>query len=153
MLRYFPIISNLNRINNRGSCRKGSHVYFLLQVFWVILLFDINVVLMLPWWPDITIVQSDITVVVPWQLSTGSIHDYPFLILPPSGYSIWGTENWSGPTFHTFTCNIFNLTHFNVVTLRALRADKFSLFKHAIMVSILVFCHGNNKVINYKLWT
>ncbi len=36
-----------------GSCKKGSHVYFLLQVFWVILLFcqvvllsDINVVLM-----------------------------------------------------------------------------------------------------------
>ncbi len=25
-----------------GSSEKGSHVYFLLQVFWVILLFDIN---------------------------------------------------------------------------------------------------------------
>ncbi len=39
-----------------GSSKKGSHVYFLLQVFWVILLFcqivllfDINVVLMVPW--------------------------------------------------------------------------------------------------------
>ncbi len=32
-----------------GSSKKGSHVYFLLQVFWVILLFDINVVRMLPW--------------------------------------------------------------------------------------------------------
>ncbi len=32
-----------------GSSKKGSHVYFLLQVFWVILLFDINVVQMLPW--------------------------------------------------------------------------------------------------------
>ncbi len=32
-----------------GSSKKGSHVYFLLQVFWVILLFDINFVLMLPW--------------------------------------------------------------------------------------------------------
>ncbi len=32
-----------------GSSKKVSHVYFLLQVFWVILLFDINVVLMLPW--------------------------------------------------------------------------------------------------------
>ncbi len=42
-----------------GSSKKGSHVYFLLQVFWVILLFcqiDINV----------TIVYSDITIVVPW---------------------------------------------------------------------------------------
>ncbi len=39
-----------------GSSIKGSHVYFLLQVLWVILLFcqivllfDINVLLMLPW--------------------------------------------------------------------------------------------------------
>ncbi len=61
-----------------GSTKKGCHVYFLLQLFWVILLFDINVVLMIPWWPDVTIVQSDITIVVPWQLSTGSIHDYLF---------------------------------------------------------------------------
>ncbi len=60
-----------------GSSKKGSHVYFLLQVFWVILLFDINVVLILPWSPDVTIVLSDITV-VPWQLSTGSKHDYLF---------------------------------------------------------------------------
>ncbi len=32
-----------------GSSKNGSHVYFVLQVFRVILLFDINVVLMLPW--------------------------------------------------------------------------------------------------------
>ncbi len=32
-----------------GNSKKGSHVYFLLQVFGVILLFDINVVPMLPW--------------------------------------------------------------------------------------------------------
>ncbi len=32
-----------------GSSENGSHVYFLLEVFWVILLFYINVVLMLPW--------------------------------------------------------------------------------------------------------
>ncbi len=30
-----------------GSSKKGSYVYFMLQVFWVILLFEINVVLML----------------------------------------------------------------------------------------------------------
>ncbi len=59
-----------------GNRKRISHVYFLLQVFWVILLFDINVVLMLPCWPDVTIVQSEITIVVPWQLSTGSKHDY-----------------------------------------------------------------------------
>ncbi len=43
------IVSNSNRIPSRGSSKKGSHVYFLLQFFWVILLFDMNVVLMLPW--------------------------------------------------------------------------------------------------------
>ncbi len=43
-----------------GNSKKGSHVYFLLQFFWITLLFDINVDLMLPWWPDVTIV-------VPWQ--------------------------------------------------------------------------------------
>ncbi len=65
-------------------CQWCNSQYFLLQVFWVILLFcqivllfDINV-LMLPWWPDVTIVQSDATIVVLWQLSTGSIHDYVF---------------------------------------------------------------------------
>ncbi len=59
-----------------------------------LLLFDINVVLMLPWWTDVTIVESDIIKVVPWQLSTGSKYDYLFCYCPPSGYSVWGTENW-----------------------------------------------------------
>ncbi len=75
-----------------GSSKNGSHVYFLLHVFWVILLFcqivllfDINVVLMLPRWPDVTIVQSDVTIVVSWQLSTGSIHDYLFCYSPLVG--------------------------------------------------------------------
>ncbi len=68
-----------------GSSKKGSHVYFLLQVFFVILLFDINDFLILPWWPDVTMVQSDITIVVPWQLSTGSKHDYLFWYCPLVG--------------------------------------------------------------------
>ncbi len=50
------ILSTSNRIPT-----VGSHVYFLLQVFWVILLL----------------------IVVPWQLSTGSKHDYLFLLLLP----------------------------------------------------------------------
>ncbi len=62
-----PILSTSNRI---PTSKKGSHVYTQLQVFWVILLFDINVVLMLQWWPDVTIVQPDVTIIVPWQLST-----------------------------------------------------------------------------------
>ncbi len=70
-----------------GRSPKGSDVYFLLEVCWVIqlfcqivLLFEINVVLVVPWWPDVTIVQSDITIVVPWQLSIGNIHDYLLLM-------------------------------------------------------------------------
>ncbi len=78
----FRILSTSNRIPTRGSTKKGSHVYFLFQLFWVILLFDINVIFTLPWWPDVTTVQSDITIVVLWQLSTGSIHDYLFCYCP-----------------------------------------------------------------------
>ncbi len=38
---------------------------------------------MLPWWPDVTIVQSDVTIVVPWQLSiSGCIYDYLFCYWP-----------------------------------------------------------------------
>ncbi len=47
-------------------------------------LFDINV-LMLPWWTDVIIVQSDVTIVVPWQLSTGSNHHYLFATAPLMG--------------------------------------------------------------------
>ncbi len=73
-----------------NSCTLVCVLYFnsQLQVFFVILLFDRNFVLMLPWLPDVTIVQSDVTVVVPLQLSTGSTHAYLFLLLPPSGYSV-----------------------------------------------------------------
>ncbi len=39
-----------------------------------------------------TVVQFDKTIVLPRKLATGSIHDY-LLLLPPSGYSIQGTEN------------------------------------------------------------
>ncbi len=57
-----------------GSCKKGSHVYFMFQVFWLIILF----------WSNCTIVwyKSDVTIVVPWQLSTGSKHDYLFTTTP-----------------------------------------------------------------------
>ncbi len=59
--------------------KKGSHVYLLLQVFWVILLFCHKCC------SDVTIVQSDIKIVVPWQLSTGSKHDYLFCYCPLLG--------------------------------------------------------------------
>ncbi len=37
---------------------------------------------MLSWRSDVTIVQSDVTIVVPWQLSTESMHDYLFCYCP-----------------------------------------------------------------------
>ncbi len=78
----------------QGDSRiKGIHVFLLVQVFWVILrfsqlelLFDINVVLIPPSWLDVTIVQYDVTILVPWQLSTGSIHDYSFCYCALVGY-------------------------------------------------------------------
>ncbi len=68
-----------------GSSNKGSHVYFLLQVFWVMLLFCKKCC------SNATMVtlchnsKSDITIVVPWQLSTGSIRDYLFCCCPLVG--------------------------------------------------------------------
>ncbi len=40
---------------------------------------------MLPWRPDVTKVQSDVTIVVSWQLSTGSMHDYLLCYCPLVG--------------------------------------------------------------------
>ncbi len=48
-------------------------------------------------WHQVTMVASELhlyqTILLPRKLETGSIHDYLFLLLPPSGYSIWGTEH------------------------------------------------------------
>ncbi len=76
-IRYGIISVILSTSNRIPTTKKGSHVYLLLQIFcvkllfWPILqLFDINVVLMLPWWPDVTIVQSDITMTMSIFYST-----------------------------------------------------------------------------------
>ncbi len=71
-----------------GSSRKVSHVYFLLIVAMVLLLWHQIVLL----WDQVTMVAREQhlyqTIVLPRKLATGSIFDYPFLLLPPSGYSI-----------------------------------------------------------------
>ncbi len=64
------------------------------------LLFDINVVLMLPWCPDVTIAESDIIIVVPWQLPTGNKHDYLLCYCPLVGILFEVLR---------ITCNTFNL--------------------------------------------
>ncbi len=72
-----------------GSSKKSSHVYFLLIVAMVLLLWRQIVLL----WHQITIVASeqhlyqtivqfDKTIVLPTKLATGSIHDYLFCYCP-----------------------------------------------------------------------
>ncbi len=74
-----------------GISKKGSHAYFLLQVFWVIV-----------WYKHC----SDVTIVTWCHNSTIRCHNsstmatinrkytwLSVLLLSPSGYSIWGTEN------------------------------------------------------------
>ncbi len=77
----------------------------------------------LPWWPDVTIVQSDVTIVIPWQLSTGSIHNY-LLLLPPNGYSIWGTEN-----------SVFSLTSLYPSIFKILLCIAMVLLKNLLSIS------------------
>ncbi len=101
-----------------GSSKKCRHVYFRSPVFWVILLFcwivllfDINVVMILLWWPDVTIVQSHVTIVVPWQQSTGSIHDHLFCYCPLVGilFEVLRISSMSNfcKTETTFSCNLY----------------------------------------------
>ncbi len=77
----------------RGSINKGSHIYVLLIVAMVLLLWYQIVLL----WHQVTMVASEKhlyqTIVLPRKPASGSIHGYLFLLLPPNGYSIWGTEN------------------------------------------------------------
>ncbi len=72
------IRSTSNKIPLVDSNKKGSHVNFLLQVFWVILLFYQIVLLSYKCCSGVTIVQSDVTIVLPWQQSTGNKHGYLF---------------------------------------------------------------------------
>ncbi len=114
VLKLFVITDELDRFSvpwieypPGGSIKTGSYVFLPVARFLgnTIVLSNSTIVwykcffLMLPWffwWHDVTIVQYDITIVVPWQLSTESIQDY-LLLLPPIGYSIWGTENCNDP--------------------------------------------------------
>ncbi len=83
-----------NRIPTRGgSSKKNSHVYFLLIVTMVLLLWH-HIILL---WHQVTMVVSEQhlyqTIVLSRKLATGSIHDYLFATAP-SGFSICHTENW-----------------------------------------------------------
>ncbi len=77
-----------------GSSKKGSHVYFLLIVAMVLLLWHQIVLLS---WHQVTMVVSELhlyqTIVFPRENLQQEVYMTTFLLLPPSGYSIWGTEN------------------------------------------------------------
>ncbi len=68
----------------RDSSKKGSHVYFLLIVAIVLLLWQIVLL-----WHQVTIVTSEQhlyqTIVLPRKLATGSIHNYLFCYCPLVG--------------------------------------------------------------------
>ncbi len=68
-----------------GSSKKGSHVYFLLIVAMLLLLWHQIVLL----WHQVTRVASEEhlfqTIVLPRKLATGSIHDYLFCYCPLVG--------------------------------------------------------------------
>ncbi len=55
-------------------------------------MFDINV-LILPCWPDVTVVQSDVNSSTMATINRKYTWQ-PVLLLPPGGYSIWCTENY-----------------------------------------------------------
>ncbi len=68
-----------------GSSKKGSHIYFLLIVAMVLLLWCQIVLL----WHQVTMVASEQhsyqTIILPRKLATGSIHDYLFCYCPLVG--------------------------------------------------------------------
>ncbi len=84
-----------------GSSKQGSHIYFLLIVAMALLLWCQIVLL----WHHITmvaseqhlyqtIVQFDKTIVIIQKTCNRKYTWRPFLLLLPSGYYIWGTENY-----------------------------------------------------------
>ncbi len=76
-----------------GSSKNGSHVYFLLIVAMVILLWSQIVLL----WHQVIMVGIRTTFISHNSITQKTCNRkytwLPFLILPPSGFSIWGTEN------------------------------------------------------------
>ncbi len=89
-----------------GSSTKGSHVYFLLIIVMVLLLWCQIVLL----WHQVTmvaieqhlyqtIVQFDKIIVFTQKTCNRKYTWLPFLLLSPSEYSIWGTENYTGQVY------------------------------------------------------
>ncbi len=80
-----------------GSSKKGSHVYFLLILAMVLLLWRQFVLL----WHQVTMVPPQTTFISNYSITQKTCNRkytwLPFLLLPPSGYSIWGTENIFSP--------------------------------------------------------
>ncbi len=74
---HYSILSTSNRIPTRGSSKKGSHVYFLLIVAMVLLLWrQVCTIVTSEQHLYQTIIQFDKTIVLPRNFATGSIHDY-----------------------------------------------------------------------------
>ncbi len=98
-----------------GSRTKGGHVYFLLIVVMVLLLWHQIVQL----WHQVTMVASEQqlyqTMVLPRKLTTGSIHDYLFCYCPLVGIlyelpRISKTHHWLRE--YVYICFLQNIIHF-----------------------------------------
>ncbi len=96
----FPILLSIsNRIPTRGSSNKGSHVYFLLIHGTTVVMSDCTIVTSGHHGSTrTTFILKNSTI---WQhysntpkTCTRKYTWLPFLLLPPSGYSCWDTENY-----------------------------------------------------------
>ncbi len=118
-----------------GSSKKGSHVYFLLIVAMVLLLWCQIVLL----WHQVTMAASSEqhsyqTIVLPRKLATGSIHDFCICYCPQgSGYSIWGTMNccWPFGKFNDTSSSKHEGAHALSELLHILKVRLFVVLRHA----------------------
>ncbi len=83
---YNSILSTSNRIPTRGQYQKRYSCIFSVASFLGNTIVSSNCTIVgYKCCSDVTIVQSDVTIVVPCQQSTGSVHDYLFCYCPLVG--------------------------------------------------------------------
>ncbi len=128
----------------RGSSKKGSHVYFLLHFLGnTIVLSNCTIVwykcsdVMMIWCHNSTIWHHNSRTMATINRKYAWL---PFLLLPPSGYSIWGTENFHllCDCMHTWweSCkSFFSMSVFCVSCLRSESSLVFSTSNRCIIPS------------------
>ncbi len=146
----FIILINSNRIPYGGISKKMIYVYFLLQVFSVILWYKCcSDATMVTWCHNSTI----------WRHNSSTMatinRKYTWLLFPlfPNGYSIWGTENWDSPYVctHKVDLTILNLT----ATMAGAQVTNDTGFpEHCLVIIIIIkikasFIDGNHFILQW----